>query len=81
VESLGCELEREVFGEVLFEMGFGGKRWRRWEQFRRLGVESPAPLDVASPLVFKAWASLSLLFLSILESAPKKQTEQGLDTS
>ena len=44
-------------------------------------VESPAPLDVASPLVFKAWASLSLLFLSILESAPKKQTEQGLDTS
>jgi len=44
-------------------------------------VESPAPLGAASPLVFKAWASLSLLFLSILESASRKQTEQGLGAS
>ena len=44
-------------------------------------VESPAPLEEVSPLAFKAWTSHSLLFLSILESTPRKQTEQRSGTS
>ena len=43
-------------------------------------VESPAPLDAALPLAVKALTSLSLLFLSIFESAPRKQTQPKLGT-
>jgi len=41
-------------------------------------VESPTPLEAASPLDFKAWASFHLLLLSIFESTPRRQTKQRL---
>ena len=44
-------------------------------------MESPTPLDEASPLDFKAWVSFHLLCLSTFESAPRRQTWQELGTS
>ena len=41
VESLECELEKEEFVDVLYEMGLGGERLGKWEQVQRLGVWSP----------------------------------------
>ena len=76
---MGCELEKEEFVEVLYEMSLGGERLGKWEQVRRLGVWSPQlPWAQLRPWFSKL---ASLLFLSILESAPRKQTEQGLGTS
>jgi len=43
-------------------------------------VESSTPLDAAFPRAVKALTSLILLFLSIFESAPRKQTKQKLGT-
>jgi len=39
-----------------------------------------AALKVALPWAVKALASLNLLFMSIFESAPRKQTKQRLGT-
>jgi len=47
-------LEREVFVEVLFEVGFWGQEVGEVGASEVGSVESPTPLDVASPLDFKA---------------------------
>ena len=39
------------------------------------GMETPTPLDEASPLDFMAWASFHLLCLSIFESVSRGQTQ------
>jgi len=58
-----------------FEKGMLG----RLEERARCG-EASAALEVALPRAVKALASLILLFMCILESAPRKQTQQRLDT-
>jgi len=54
--------------------------WRTW-RFWLGAVEASAPLDVVLSRDAKALASLSLLFISIFEFAPRKQTKQRLDAS
>ena len=69
-------------GEGVVVGGFWGGRLGEVAAVSEVGrMESPTPLDEASPLDFKAWASFHLLCLSIFESAPRRQTWQELGTS